>query len=140
MKAGPPMPMTVDGQRILLASSSGELDRSQVVSVSLSMDQPKAAQSMLLERFGVQDGDAVTGPSTAIWWMPTASRPGQMAGKVSSDEQLKAAAAKEQQQLKTWLAERENPRWTSSAAGTRARRSRPAAFSAPRNATVAGTW
>lgn len=60
MKAGPPMPMTVDGQRILLASSSGELDRSQVVSVSLWMDQPKAAQSLLLERFGVQDGDAVT--------------------------------------------------------------------------------
>ena len=30
-----------------------------------------------------------------------------MAGKVSSDEQLKSAAGKEQQQLKTWLAERE---------------------------------
>lgn len=108
MKAGPPMPMTVDGQRILLASSSGELDRSQVVSVSLWMDQPKAAQSLLLERFGVQDGDAVTravygnlvdayGQSTRSKWPE----------KVSNDEQLKAAAAKEQQQLKTWLAERE---------------------------------
>ena len=107
MKAGPPMPMTVDGQRILLASSSGELDRSQVVSVSLSMDQPKVAQSLLLERFGVQDGDAVTqavygnlvdayGQSTRSKWPE----------KVSSDEQLKSAAAKEQQQLKTWLAER----------------------------------
>lgn len=59
MKAGPPMPMTVDGQRILLASSQGELDRSQVVSVTLSMEQPKAAQSILLERFGVQDGEGV---------------------------------------------------------------------------------
>jgi hypothetical protein len=108
MKAGPPMPMTVDGQRILLASSRGELDRSQVVSVSLWMDQPKAAQSLLLERFGVQDGDAVTqavygnlvdayGQSTRSKWPE----------KVSSDEQLKSAAAKEQQQLKTWLAERE---------------------------------
>lgn len=108
MKAGPPMPMTVDGQRILLASSSGELDRSQVVSVSLWMDQPKAAQSLLLERFGVQDGDAVTravygnlvdayGQSTRSKWPE----------KISSDEQLKSAAAKEQQQLKTWLAERE---------------------------------
>jgi len=108
MKAGPPMPMTVDGQRILLASSSGELDRSQVVSVSLWMDQPKAAQSLLLERFGVQDGDAVTqavygnlvdayGQSTRSKWPE----------KISNDEQLKAAAAKEQQQLKTWLAERE---------------------------------
>ncbi|MCU1774230.1 beta-galactosidase [Pseudomonas sp. 13B_3.2_Bac1] len=108
MKAGPPMPMTVDGQRILLASSSGALDRSQVVSVSLWMDQPKAAQSLLLERFGVQDGDAVTqavygnlvdayGQSTRSKWPE----------KISNDEQLKAAAAKEQQQLKTWLAERE---------------------------------
>ena len=108
MKAGPPMPMTVDGQRVLLASSAGELDRSQVVSVSLSMDQPKVAQSILLERFGVQDGEAVTkaaygglvdayGQSTRAKWPE----------KVSSDEQLKSAAAKEQQQLKTWLAERE---------------------------------
>jgi hypothetical protein len=107
MKAGPPMPMTVDGQRILLASSAGELDRTQVVSVSLSMDQPKAAQSILLERFGVQEGEAVTravygglvdtyGQSTRARWPE----------KVSSDEQLKGAIAKEQQQTKTWLAER----------------------------------
>ena len=40
MKAAPPMPMTLDGQRILLASSEGQLDRSQVVSVTLSMDNP----------------------------------------------------------------------------------------------------
>lgn len=108
MKAGPPMPMTVDGQRVLLASSAGELDRSQVVSVSVSMDQPKVAQSILLERFGVQDAEAVTqavygklvdayGQSTRAKWPE----------KVSNDEQLKSAAAKEQQQLKTWLAERE---------------------------------
>lgn len=108
MKAGPPMPMNFEGQRVLLASSAGELDRSQVVSVSLSMDQPKVAQSILLERFGVQDGEAVTkaaygglvdayGQSTRAKWPE----------KVSSDEQLKAAASKEQQQLKAWLAERE---------------------------------
>ncbi|WP_426237943.1 beta-galactosidase [Pseudomonas sp. TWP3-2] len=108
MKAGPPMPITLDGQRILLASSSGELDRSNVVSVSLSMDQPKAAQSLLLERFGVQNGDAVIkaaygnlvdayGQSTRSKWPE----------KVASDEQLKSAASKEQQQLKTWLAERD---------------------------------
>jgi hypothetical protein len=108
MKAGPPMPMTFEGQRVLLADSTGELDRSQVVSVTLSMDQPKVAQSILLERFGVQDGETVTqaaygnlvdayGQSTRAKWPE----------KVSSDEQLKSAAAKEQQQLKTWLAERE---------------------------------
>ncbi|MCU7251582.1 beta-galactosidase [Pseudomonas koreensis] len=108
MKAGPPMPMTVDGQRILLASSSGELDRSQVVSVSLSMDQPKAAQSLLLERFGVQDGDevvkAVYGNLVDAYGQSTRAR---WPEKVANDEQLKSAAAKEQQQLKTWLAERE---------------------------------
>ena len=108
LKAGPPMPMTFEGQRVLLASSAGELERSQVVSVTLSMDQPKVAQSILLERFGVQDDDAVTqaafgglvdayGQSTRAKWPE----------KVSSDEQLKSAAAKEHQQLKTWLAERE---------------------------------
>ncbi|EJM70778.1 hypothetical protein PMI30_00574 [Pseudomonas sp. GM50] len=108
MKAGPPMPISFEGQRVLLASSAGELDRSQVVSVTLSMDQPKVAQSILLERFGVQDGEAVTkaaygglvdvyGQSTRAKWPE----------KVSSDEQLKSAVAKEQQQLKTWLAERE---------------------------------
>ena len=108
MKAGPPMPMTVDGQRILLASSEGELDRSQVVSVTLSLDKPNAAQSILLERFGVQDGEGVVqavygslvdayGQSTRAKWPE----------KVSNDEQLKAADAKEQQQLKAWLAERE---------------------------------
>ncbi|MCU1750485.1 beta-galactosidase [Pseudomonas sp. 6D_7.1_Bac1] len=108
MKAGPPMPITVEGQRVLLASSAGELDRSQVVSVTLSMDQPKVAQSIMLERFGVQDGEAVFkaaygslvdayGQSTRAKWPE----------KVGSDEQLKAAANKEQQQLKNWLAERE---------------------------------
>ncbi|VVN24366.1 hypothetical protein PS662_04536 [Pseudomonas fluorescens] len=108
MKAGPPMPMTVDGQRILLASSAGELDRSQVVSVTLSMDQPKVAQSILLERFGVQDGDTVTqtvyGALVDAYGQSTRSK---WPEKVSSDEQLKSAATKEQQQTKTWLAERE---------------------------------
>ncbi|KAF0863280.1 beta-galactosidase [Pseudomonas sp. LD120] len=108
MKAAPPMPMNVDGQRILLASSEGQLDRSQVVSVTLSMDSPKAAQSILLERFGVQDGEGVIravygdlvdgyGQSTRARWPE----------KISRDDQLKAAQAKEQQQLKGWLSERE---------------------------------
>ncbi|MFP3517562.1 beta-galactosidase [Pseudomonas sp. SIMBA_077] len=105
MRAGPPMPMMIDGQRSLLASSHGEIDRSQVVSVTLSIPQPKAAQSILLERFGVQDGTGVIqtvygsivdeyGQSTRAKWPE----------RVSNDEQLKAAAAKEQQQLNGWLA------------------------------------
>ena len=109
MRAGPPMPMTLEGQRILLASTEGEIDRSQVVSVTLSMPQPKAAQSILLERFGVQDGEGVIhavyssivdtyGQSTRAKWPE----------RVSTDEQLKAAAAKEQQQLKGWLVKRDD--------------------------------
>ncbi|NMX69774.1 beta-agarase [Pseudomonas sp. WS 5111] len=108
MKAGPPMPITVDGQRVMLAASAGEIDSSQVVSVTLSMIQPVAPQSILLERFGVQDSEPVLkaayselvdayGQSTRARWPE----------KVSSDEQLKAAAAKEQQLLKGWLAERD---------------------------------
>lgn len=107
MKAGPPMPMTFDGQRILLASSDGELDRSQVVSVTLSMDQPKVAQSILLERFGVQNAEAVTqaayGGLVDAYGQSTRSR---WPEKINNDEQLKSAAAKERQQLDTWLAER----------------------------------
>lgn len=106
MRAGPPMPMQFEGQRVLLASSTGEIDRSQVVSVTLSMDSPKAAQSILLERFGVQDVEAVTqaayaglvdgyGQSTRARWPE----------KVASDDQLKAADVREQQQLKGWLGE-----------------------------------
>ncbi|WP_455928254.1 beta-galactosidase [Pseudomonas capeferrum] len=108
MKAGPPMPITVDGQRVLLASSEGEIDRSQIVSVTLSMIKPNVAQSILLERFGVQDIEPVLkatysdlvdayGQSTRARWPE----------KVSSDDQLRAAAVKEQQQLKGWLAERD---------------------------------
>ncbi len=108
MKAAPPMPMTVDGQRILLASSEGQLDRSQVVSVTLSLDSPKAAQSILLERFGVQDGEgvikAVYGSLVDGYGQSTRSR---WPEKITSDDQLKAADAKEQQQLKAWLGERE---------------------------------
>lgn len=108
MKAAPPMPMTVDGQRILLASSEGQLDRSQVVSVTLSMDNPKAAQSILLERFGVQDGEgvikAVYGSLVDAYGQSTRAR---WPEKITSDDQLKAADAKEQQQLQGWLGERE---------------------------------
>ncbi|WP_085712939.1 MULTISPECIES: beta-galactosidase [unclassified Pseudomonas] len=108
MKAGPLMPMTIDGQRILLASSSGELDRSQVVSVSLSMDQPKAAQSLLLERFGVQDeGEVIKAAYGNLVDTYGQSTRSKWPEKVANDEQLKSAATREQQQLKTWLAERE---------------------------------
>ena len=76
--------------------------------MTLSTIKPNAAQSILLERFGVQDSEPVLkaayselvdtyGQSTRARWPE----------KVSSDEQLKAAAAKEQTQLQGWLAARD---------------------------------
>ncbi|MFO2463889.1 beta-galactosidase [Pseudomonas sp. 15FMM2] len=108
MKAGPPMPITVDGQRVLLASSTCEIDRSQVVSVTLSMIKPAAPQSILLERFGVQDSEPVfkAAYSELVDAYGQSTR-GRWPEKVSSDEQLKAAAVTEQQQLKGWLGGRD---------------------------------
>ncbi|MFK8332456.1 beta-galactosidase [Pseudomonas sp. BJa5] len=107
MRAGPPMPWTHEGQRWLLTSSAGDLDLKQVVSVTLSMNQPDVAQSLMIERFGIQDDDALQkavyrglidayGQSTRGRWPE----------KIASDDQLKAALSREQQQLKGWLAER----------------------------------
>lgn len=107
MRAGPPMPWAFEGQRILLANTQGELDRSQVVSVTLSMTQPKVAQSILLERFGVQEGDAIQKAAyTGIVDGYGQFSRGKWPEKVSSDDQLKAMAAKERQQLSAWLADR----------------------------------
>lgn len=107
MRAGPPMPWTYDGQRLLLASSSGEVDLKQVISVSLSIPNPKVAQSLLIERVGLQDDDqafkAAYGDLIDGYGQSTR---GRWPEKVTSDEQLKAADSREQPQLKVWLAER----------------------------------
>jgi hypothetical protein len=107
MRAGPPMPWVNDGQRMLLASSSGELSLDQVASVTLSMDKPKVPQNILLERLALLSGDAVTNAaySQIVDAYGQFTRKG-WPEKVGSDEQLKSEAAKEQQQLKGWLAER----------------------------------
>ncbi len=108
MRAAPPMPVTVDGQRVLLADTvEGELNLAQVSAVTLSMSKPDAAQSILLGRFGVQAGDAAqkavyTGIIDAFGQY---SR-GQWPEKVSKEQQLRDGAAREAEQLKTWLAER----------------------------------
>lgn len=108
LRAGPPMPWSFSGQRVLLGSSTGAVDLAQVAAVSLSIPGPKAAQSLLIERMGIQDDDQAWqaayhelidayGQSTRGTWPE----------KVTSDEQLKASAGREQQQIKGWLAERE---------------------------------
>ena len=108
LRAGPPMPWSFGGQRVLLGSSTGAVDLAQVAAVSLSIPGPKAAQSLLIERVGIQDDDQAWqaayrelidayGQSTRSTWPE----------KVASDEQLKASAGREQQQIKGWLAERD---------------------------------
>jgi hypothetical protein len=107
MRAGPPMPWLNDGQRLLLASSAGEVSLGQVTAVSLAMDKPTAAQNVLLERFGTLQDDALEKAAYAdiVDGYGQFSR-GKWPEKVGSDEQLKSAAAKERQQLAGWLAER----------------------------------
>lgn len=107
MRAGPPMPWSHEGQRLLLASSAGALDLRQVASVSLSIPSPKVAQSLLIERVGIQDDDqAYQAAYHELIDAYGQSTRGHWPEKVVNDEQLKAADAREQQQLKGWLAER----------------------------------
>jgi len=112
-----------------------------VVSVTLSMIKPNVAQSILLERFGVQDSEPVLkaayselvdayGQSTRARWPE----------KVSSDEQLKAAATKEQQQLKAWLAERDKSSLDQYGGWNKGPAFDASGFSAPRSAMVVGIW
>jgi hypothetical protein len=107
MRAGPPMPWVNGGQRTLLASSSGEVDLAQVASVTLSMDKPAVAQNILVERFGVVEGDDLRNAaySGIVDGYGQFTR-GNWPEKVAGDEQLKASASKEQVQLKGWLDER----------------------------------
>ncbi|MEG0861032.1 MAG: beta-agarase [Pseudomonas sp.] len=107
MRAGPPMPWMHEGQRWVLTSSSGELDLKQVVSVTLSMNKPNVAQSLLIERVAIQDDDQLQkAVYTGLIDGYGQSTRGRWPEKIVRDDQLKAAATREQQQLKGWLAER----------------------------------
>ncbi|MET1080929.1 MAG: beta-galactosidase [Pseudomonas sp.] len=107
MRAGPPMPWNHEGQPVLLASLvEGELDASQVSSVTLSLSQPDVPQSILVGRFGVREGTAAQQAAyTGIVDTFGQFSRGQWPEKIKTVEQLKTAAGKEQAQLKTWLAE-----------------------------------
>ncbi|TFF34989.1 beta-galactosidase [Pseudomonas sp. RIT623] len=108
MRAGPPMPWVFEGQRLLLTSSEGEADLAQITSLSLSIPGPKVAQSLLIEKVGVQDDDLAFKAAYAelIDGYGQSTR-GRWPEKIVNDEQLKAAATREQTQLKAWLAERD---------------------------------
>ncbi|MEO4048719.1 beta-agarase [Pseudomonas sp. CAU 1711] len=108
MRAGAPMPIGLNGQRLLLAETvEGALDPTRVSAVTLSMDSPDVPQSVLLGRFGVQAGDAARQAAYGgiIDAYGQYSR-GQWPEKVHTDQQLREGAAREREQLKAWLAER----------------------------------
>ena len=109
MRAGPPMPQMVEGQRVLLAPRvEGSLDRARVGALSLSLRSPQAPQSILLGRFGIRTGRAVersilTGLIDCYGQYSRADWP----EKIRSDEQLRSAYAAEAAQLRDW--ERQTP-------------------------------
>jgi len=107
MRAGPPMPWTYQGQRLLLTSSVGEVDLKQISSVTLSIPRPKVAQSLLIEKVGIQDDDlAFKAAYDGLIDAYGQSTRGRWPEKIVNDDQLKAADTREQAQLKGWLAER----------------------------------
>jgi hypothetical protein len=107
MRVGPPMPWTYDGQRVLLANTEGELNTAQVSSVTVSMSRPDVAQSVLIEKFGVQEGDGIQKAAyTQLLDGYGQYTRGKWPEKITNDDQLKALADKEQTQLKAWLKDR----------------------------------
>lgn len=108
MRAGAPMPIGLNGQRLLLAETvEGALDPSRVSAVIISMDSPDVPQSVLLGRFGVQAGTQAREQAYAgIVDAYGQYRRGQWPEKVEADQQLRAAAERERELLKAWQAER----------------------------------
>ncbi|MDH0304011.1 MULTISPECIES: beta-galactosidase [unclassified Pseudomonas] len=108
MRAGPPMPWTFEGQRVLLTSSEGEADLAQITSISLTVPNPKVAQSLLIEKVGLQDDDlALKAAYSGLIDVYGQSTRGRWPERVVSDDQLKAADTREQAQLKAWLGARD---------------------------------
>jgi hypothetical protein len=116
------------------------VDRSQVVSVTLSMIKPVAAQSILLERFGVQDSEPVVkaayselvdayGQSTRARWPESQQR------RATQGCRRQGAAT-----AQGWLAERDNASLDQYGGWNKGPVFDASGFSAPRSATVAGTW
>ncbi|MAB99048.1 MAG: beta-agarase [Pseudomonadaceae bacterium] len=107
MRAAPPMPWKYSGHSVLLATQvEGELDSSQINKVTLFMDQPDSPQSIMLGRAGLMTDDKVEQAAyTAIVDEFGQYTRADWPGKIKKADELQAAAAKEQEQLKQWLGE-----------------------------------
>lgn len=107
MRAGPPMPISENGKRVLIAETvEGSLDPAKVSAVTLFLEQPDAAQHILLGRFGVTPKAGLDQAYAGLvdGWGQYAR--GQWPGKVESDQQLREGAHAESDILRRWLAER----------------------------------
>lgn len=106
MRAGVPMPVTLDGQRLLLAPVvTGSLNRSKVGAVKIYLSDPKAAQNILVGRFGTRaGGDELHRAYSAIVDAFGQASRGEWPEKVKSVEQLANAWKAEGEQLKKWQA------------------------------------
>ncbi len=108
MRAAPPMPWTDGEQRTLLASRvEGGLDARRVSAVSLVLDHPDAAQSILLGRLALRRDRALERAAyTGIIDAYGQYSRGQWPEKVASDAELRSDAAREDAELRAWLAAR----------------------------------
>lgn len=105
MRAGPPMPLSLDGRRLFLATTlEGDLDPAQVVSLTLSLIRPDVPQSLLLSRLGLRADDGLQAAYQGIVDRYGQYSRGGWPEKVSGDEQLQASARQERAQLDQWLA------------------------------------
>lgn len=109
MRAGVPMPFTLDGQRVLIAPVvTGELKRNQVGAVRFYLETPKAAQEILVGRFGTRaGGDELHKAYTGIVDAYGQSTRSEWPEKVKSVEQLANAWKAEGEQLKKWQVQNE---------------------------------
>ncbi|MEG7358723.1 beta-galactosidase [Pseudomonas citronellolis] len=107
MRAGVPMPMSLDGQRVIVAPVvTGELQRNKVGAVRIYLNAPKAAQDILVGRFGTRSGgDELRKAYTGIIDAYGQSTRSDWPEKVKSVEQLANAWKAEGEQLKKWQAQ-----------------------------------
>lgn len=102
LRAAPAQAWVEQGKRWLVATTvTGELSAQQVTKVTLALEHPQAAQSVLLGRFGSRSDDLAEGFYRNLIDAYGQSTRATWAEKISSEAQLKSAAQAEQKALKT---------------------------------------
>ena len=95
MQVGPPMPVELDGHRIILATTvQGQLDVRAIHAIRLSMPAPQAPQTLWLGGVKVTRGDALNALYTGIVDRFGQYTRGHWPEYVGSEENLRALQAK----------------------------------------------